>query len=114
MLVPDSDAAGTRFVPMTSAHTSAPADPCAGVSRGFHLDYAHALHRFPAPCVKETWVDPRGNRLTVTASTDYDAVFDDYDDEDDDCPTADVECVGDDTPAWVARVLRALGIAESA
>ena len=93
-----------------SAQSPAPIDPCASVSREFNLDYASALHRFPAPCVKETWADPRGNRLTVTASTGYDAVFDDYDDEDEDCPTADVERVGDDTPAWVARVLRVLGI----
>lgn len=97
-----------------SAQSPAPIDPCAGVSREFNLDYASALHRFPAPCVKEVWTDPRGNRLTVTTSTDYDAVFDDYDDEDEDCPTADVECVGDNTPAWVSRVLRVLGIAESA
>lgn len=96
---------------MTSAQSLAPTDPCAGVSREFHLDYDHALHRFPAPYVKETWTDGNGNRLTVTTSTDYDAVFDGYDDEDDDCPTADVECAGDDTPAWVDRVLRALGIA---
>lgn len=99
---------------MTSAQSSAPIDPCASVSREFNLDYAHALHRFPMPCVKETWTDPRGNRLTVTTSTSYDAVFDDYDDEDEDCPTADVECAGDHTPAWVGRVLRVLDIAEVA
>lgn len=99
---------------MTSAQFPAPADPCAGVSREFNLDYAHALHRFPAPCVKETWIDPRGNRLTVTTSADYDAVFDDYDDEDEDCPTADIECVDEQTPAWAARVLLVLGIEEAA
>ena len=99
---------------MMSAHSLAPTDPCAGVSREFHLDYAHALHRFPAPYVEDTWTDGNGNRLTVTTSTAYDAVFDDYDDEDEDCPTADVECVGDDTPAWVNRVLRVWGIEEAA
>lgn len=99
---------------MTSAQFPAPADPCAGVSREFNLDYAHALHRFPTPYVEESWTDGNGNRLTVTTSADYDAVFDDYDDEDNDCPTADVECAGDDTPAWVNRVLRVLGIAEVA
>lgn len=99
---------------MPTAQSPAPTDPCASVSREFNLDYARALHRFPTPFVKETWSDPLGNRLTVTTSTDYDAVFDDYDDEDEDCPTADVECVGDHTPAWVGHVLRALGIAEVA
>lgn len=98
---------------MTSAQSPAPADPCAGVSREFGLDYASALHRFPAPCVKETWTDPRGNRLTVTTGADYDAVFDDYDDEDDDCPTANVECADEQTPTWVASVLHVLGIAEA-
>ena len=99
---------------MTSAQSPAPTDPCVGVSREFDLDYAHALHRFPAPYVEETWTDGNGNRLTVTTSTAYDAVFDDYDDEDDDCPTADVECADEQTPAWVARVLHVLGIAEVA
>mgnify|MGYP006902694504 FL=1 len=99
---------------MTSAQSSAPIDPCAGVSREFHLDYSHALHRFPTPYVEEVWSDPLGNRLTVTTSTSYDAAFDGYDDEDEDCPTADVECAGDHTPAWVGRVLRMLGIAEVA
>lgn len=98
---------------MTSAQSPAPTDPCVGISREFDLDYASALHRFPAPCVKETWIDPRGNRLAVTTSTSYDAVFN-YDDEDEDCPTADVECADEQTPAWVARVLHVLGIAEVA
>lgn len=97
---------------MTSAQSPAPIDPCAGISREFDLDYAHALHRFPAPCVKETWTDGNGNHLTVTTSISYDAVFDDYDDEDEDCPTADVECADEQTPAWVASVLHVLGIAE--
>lgn len=99
---------------MTSAQFPAPADPCAGVSREFGLDYAHALHRFPTPYVEESWTDGNGNRLTVTTSTDYDAVFDDYDDEDEDCPTADVECADEQTPAWVGSVLHVLGIAEVA
>ena len=105
---------------MTSAQSLAPTDPCAGVSREFGLDYAHALHRFPTPYVEESWTDGNGNRLTVTTSADYDAVFDDYDDEDEDedededCPTADVECADEQTPAWVASVLHVLGIAEVA
>lgn len=97
---------------MMSAQFPTPTDPCAGVSREFGLDYAHALHRFPTPYVEESWTDGNGNRLTVSTSADHDAAFDDYDDEDDDCPTADVECVGDDTPAWVNRVLRVWGIEE--